>query len=43
MPQHGNGTIQTLKNSVVFDTGDNKIDLSNLFTATSDEVSSAEH
>jgi len=32
-----------LEKSVVFDTGDNKIDLSNLFTATSDEVSSAEH
>lgn len=42
MPQHGNGTIQTLKIRC-FDTGDNKIDLSNLFTATSDEVSSAEH
>nr|WP_176790241.1 hypothetical protein [Ruminococcus bromii] len=33
----------SLEKSVVFDTGDNKIDLSNLFTATSDEVSSAEH
>ena len=32
-----------LEKSVVFDTGDNKIDLSILFTATSDEVSSAEH
>ena len=32
-----------LEKSVVFDTGDNKINLSNLFTATSDEVSSAEH
>ena len=32
-----------LEKSVVFDTGDNKIDLSNLFTATSDEVSSAKH
>lgn len=33
----------SLEKSVVFDTGDNKIDLSTLFTATSDEVSSAEH
>lgn len=32
-----------LEKSVIFDTGDNKIDLSNLFGATSDEVSSAEH
>lgn len=32
-----------LEKSVIFDTGDNKIDLSNLFSATSDEVSSAEH
>ncbi len=32
-----------LEKSVIFDTGDNKIDLSNLFCATSDEVSSAEH
>ena len=32
-----------LEKSVVFDTGDNKIDLSNLFGATSDEVSSAKH
>lgn len=31
-----------LEKSVIFDTGDNKIDLSNLFGATSDEVSSAE-
>lgn len=31
-----------LEKSVIFDTGDNKIDLSNLFSATSDEVSSAE-
>ena len=29
--------------SVIFDTGDNKIDLSNLFGETSDEVSSAKH
>lgn len=43
MPQHGNGYYSNLEKSVVFDTGDNKIDLSNLFTATSDEVSSAEH
>ena len=32
-----------LEKSVIFDTGDNKIDFSNLFGATSDEVSSAEH
>lgn len=32
-----------LEKSVIFDTGDNKIDLSNLFGATSDEVSSAKH
>ena len=32
-----------LERSVIFDTGDNKIDLSNLFGATSDEVSSAKH
>lgn len=32
-----------LEKSVIFDAGDNKIDLSNLFGATSDEVSSAEH
>lgn len=32
-----------LEKSVIFDTGDKKIDLSNLFGATSDEVSSAKH
>lgn len=32
-----------LEKSVIFDTGNNKIDLSNLFSATSDEVSSVEH
>lgn len=32
-----------IEKSVIFDTGDNKIDLSNLFGATSDEVSSAKH
>ena len=32
-----------LEKSVIFDAGDNQIDLSNLFTATSDEVSSAKH
>lgn len=32
-----------LEKSVIFDTGDNKIDLSNLFGATSDEVSSVKH
>lgn len=32
-----------LEKSVIFDTGDNKIDLSNLFGATSDEVSSTKH
>lgn len=32
-----------LEKSAIFDTGDNKIDLSNLFGATSDEVSSAKH
>lgn len=32
-----------LEKSVIFDTGDNKIDLSNLFGATSDDVSSAKH
>ena len=32
-----------LEKSVIFDTGNNKIDLSNLFGATSDEVSSAKH
>lgn len=32
-----------LEKSVIFDAGDNQIDLSNLFTATSDEISSAKH
>lgn len=32
-----------LEKSVVFDAGDNQIDLSNLFTATSDEISSVKH
>lgn len=32
-----------LEKSVIFDTGDNKMGLSNLFGATSDEVSSAKH
>lgn len=32
-----------LEKSVIFDAGDNQIDLSNLFTATSDEVSSVKH
>lgn len=32
-----------LEKSVIFDADDNQIDLSNLFTATSDEVSSVKH